>query len=193
MRLYYHLSLPYLSNTYLIGHKSGGAAIIIDPGVMDVQLLELVEKHNYYINSILITNADIAHTNGIKTILKIYNAKIYSGNRNINELESKTVNDGETINLEGFQIEIFGAQGYSRESVMYKINNCLFTGDALTAGMIGHVENTFSKAMLITKIKETFENIKDDTIIFPGYGPPTTKRLEKEFNQNIYSRENQGL
>ncbi|MDR3200329.1 MAG: MBL fold metallo-hydrolase [Spirochaetales bacterium] len=187
MRLYYHLSLPYLTNTYLIGPASGGAAIVIDPGAMDVQLLELVEKHQYYINSILVTNPDKAHTSGIKTILRIYDAVVYSGERQLDEFPIKCVSEGELINLGDFQVQVFGAQGFSRESLMYKIENCLFSGDAISAGMMGDVANVFSKALLISRLKETFSRLSPNTLIFPASGPPTTLELENNFNPDLCS------
>ncbi|MDR1316047.1 MAG: MBL fold metallo-hydrolase [Spirochaetales bacterium] len=187
MRLYYHLSLPYLTNTYLVGPQGGGDAIIIDPGAMDVQLLELVEKHHYYIRSILVTNPDTAHTGGIKTILKIYEAGIYSGQQQ-GDFPNKCVYGGGTFSLHGFQIQVFSAQGFSREAVMYKIENCLFSGEAITAGMVGDVTNVFSKALLISRLKETFSRLSPDTLIFPASGPPTTLELETNFNPDLSSR-----
>jgi glyoxylase-like metal-dependent hydrolase (beta-lactamase superfamily II) len=186
MRLYYHLSLPYLTNTYLIGPTGGGDAIIIDPGAMDVQLLELVENHHYYIRSILVTNPDTAHTGGIKTLLRIYDASIYSGQQQ-GEFQNKYVGEGEIFNLHGFQIQVFGVQGFSREAVMYKIENCLFSGDAITAGMVGDVANIFSKALLISRLKETFSRLSPETLIFPASGPPTTLELETNFNPDLSS------
>ncbi|MDR1933752.1 MAG: MBL fold metallo-hydrolase [Spirochaetales bacterium] len=187
MRLYYHLSLPYLTNTYLIGPACGGAAIVIDPGAMDVQLLELVEKHHYYIKSILVTNPDKAHTSGIKTILRIYDAVVYSGDQRLTEFPGKCVSEGETLNLEGVQVQVFSTQRFSRESVMYKIENCLFSGDAISAGMVGDGASFFGKALLILQLKETFSRLRPNTLIFPASGPPTTLELETNFNPDLCS------
>jgi glyoxylase-like metal-dependent hydrolase (beta-lactamase superfamily II) len=185
MRLYYHLSLPYLTNTYLIGPAWGGPAIIIDPGAMDVHLLELVESHHYYIKSILVTNPDKAHTSGIKTILRIYDAVIYSGQRQGGDFPNTCVAERQAFTAEGFQVQVFGAQGLSREAVMYKIENCLFSGDAISAGMVGDVSNVFSKALLISRLKETFGRLAPNTLIFPASGPPTTLELETNFNRDL--------
>jgi glyoxylase-like metal-dependent hydrolase (beta-lactamase superfamily II) len=65
---------------------------------------------------------------------------------------------------------------------MYKIENCLFSGDAITAGMVGDVTNVFSKALLISRLKETFSRLNPETLIFPASGPPSTLELEKNFN-----------
>ena len=53
MKLLFHYSAQYFSNTYVIGPDEGGASLIIDPGTLDVPLLEAIEENNLYlINSI---------------------------------------------------------------------------------------------------------------------------------------------
>jgi glyoxylase-like metal-dependent hydrolase (beta-lactamase superfamily II) len=185
MRLFFHFTLPHLSNTYLLANETGGDAVIIDPGAMDVPLLQLVEENNYYIRSILVTHAAGAHTDGIRTIRKIYNAEIYSANRQINDVTCKSIADGDSFVLHGLPVQVIGAQGFSRDSVIFKIHNAIFTGDVLSAGMVGHVPNAFSKALLITKLKERFASLDDRTPVFPGYGPPTSIGLEMYYNPDL--------
>ena len=189
MRLYYHLSLPYLTNTYLIGPASGGPALVIDPGAMDIQLLQLIENNNYYVKSILVTNPDKAHTRGISTILRIYDAVVYSGQRQTDDYPSSCVIDGQTLLLHDFQVQVFSAQGLSREALMFKIENCLFSGDAISAGKAGDVPSVFSKAILISRLKELFTTLPPNTIIFPASGPPTTLTLETHFNSDLQQTE----
>jgi hypothetical protein len=182
MRLHRHLSLPYLTNTYLIGPdtKEGGPAIIIDPGAVDVHLLQLIENRRYYISAILVTTPKKIYTNGIKTLLKIYDADIYAAERNYSEFQIKTVKGGETFNLKGFRIEIFSApMVFPREKVMYKIENFIFSGEIISAGMIFNITSPVIRQLFISFLKENFNNIRADTPLFPGSGPPTTIELEK--------------
>ena len=187
MKLFFHFTLPHLSNTYLLADEAGGDAIIIDPGAMDVTLLQLVEENGYYIRSIFVTHAAGAHTDGIRTIRKIYNADIFSANRQINEVPCKGITDGDSFVLHGLPVQVIGAQGFSRDSVIFKIKDALFTGDVLSAGMLGQVPNAFSKALLITKLKERFAALDEKTLLFPGYGPPTTIGLEMFYNPDLVS------
>ena len=185
MKLYYHLSLPYLINTYLVGADSGGRAIIIDPGSMDVNLLQLVENHNYYIGSILITNPDIAHANGIKTIMRIYDSVIYSIGRHFEGYPCTCVAGGQSFTAEGFTVEVFEARGLAPEAAMYKIENCLFSGDAISAGRVGESPRVMNKPLLAMHLKETFDSMAPHTLIFPASGPPSTLELEKHFNPDL--------
>ena len=78
-------------NTYLIGPEQGGEAIIIDPGQIDLHLLNLIESNNYYLKSIFVTHSHDTHIKGIKTLLKIYDAVVYGKLPLIMETETTTV------------------------------------------------------------------------------------------------------
>ena len=54
MKLFNHFAAVGFSNTYLVGGDNEKDAILIDPGVMDVPLLNLIEDNGYYIRHILI-------------------------------------------------------------------------------------------------------------------------------------------
>jgi len=185
VRLYYHMSIPYLSNTYLVSSDDRGAAVLIDPGTMDVPLLQIVEGNGYYIRSILITRSYESHVKGIRTILRIYDADIYSANQTIDDIPCRVIGHGDAFNLHGLPVEVFGAHAFCRDAVFFKIRNALFTGDVLTAGFLGEVPSAFSKALLTAKIKERFSTLDESIAIFPGYGPPTTVGLEKTFNRDL--------
>ena len=49
MRCYINFSLSGFSNTYIVGPDGPGDALIIDPGEMNVKLLNLIENNNFYI------------------------------------------------------------------------------------------------------------------------------------------------
>ena len=70
---------PYeVTNTYLLHQDGEKNAVIVDPGRFDLDLLNLVEEHNLYISHVLLTHSHINHTRGIPTLMKIYDAEIYS-------------------------------------------------------------------------------------------------------------------
>ena len=56
MKLFFHFSVSGFSNTYLLGKEDQGDAIIVDPGVMNVPLLNMIEGNGYYVRSILVTH-----------------------------------------------------------------------------------------------------------------------------------------
>ena len=169
-------------NSYLIGSENGGDAIIIDPGQIDLHLLDLIENNNYYLKSIFVTHSHDTHIKGIKTLLKIYDADIYSKVSIISEKETKRIKDGDRLKLSGYEIDIIDIPGHSDDSIVFKVNNMLFTGDVLSAGLIGSTTNSESKKLLQKGIIKKIFSIKNDMVIFPGHGAPTTLNVEKRMN-----------
>ncbi|MCL2480201.1 MAG: MBL fold metallo-hydrolase [Spirochaetaceae bacterium] len=185
MKLFTLYNLEGNVNTYLIGLESGGDALIIDPGHIDLFLLNLLEDNNYFIKSILITHDHEHHTKGVKTLMRIYEPLIYSKRAMIYDYPSTTINTNSVLNLCGFDITVIEAPGHSDDSLVFRIRNALFTGDVLSAGKIGYTPNLVTKKLLQDNIGKKIFSIKEDLVIFPGHGPPTTLRAEKEFNSSI--------
>ena len=186
VKVFFHFAVTGFSNTYVVGHDNGGKALLVDPGVMDINLLNVIEKNNYYIEAVLVTNTHEAHIYGIKTLQKIYKADIYCGIDSLYNFQCQLINDGDTVTAGGFDIEVFQVMGHIQESMVYRINkNLLFTGDAIGAGRIGDSPNEYAKRILQQTIHDKILPLDDDIFIFPGHGPPTTLEIEKMYNPSL--------
>ena len=181
LRLYFHFVVVGFSNSYLIGNKEGGDAILVDPGIMDAGLISLIEGNGYNIKHVLITHAHEAHTGGLRTLLKIYPATVYASHPRVCDTETVQLTEGSELNLSGITVKTIEVPGHSSDSLAYKIGQMLFTGDVLGAGFIGSTPNSYAQALLINGIKNKLLCYEDDHI-FPGHGPPTTVRAENAFN-----------
>ena len=126
MRLLKHFSMYGKANSYIIGPENGGDAILIDPAIMDIHMLELIENNNYYIKYILITHTHPNHINALRTIKKIYEAEIYSFYSHVGGFESTSLVDNETITLSGIEIKIRHIPGHSTDSLIYIIDSNVF-------------------------------------------------------------------
>jgi hydroxyacylglutathione hydrolase len=182
---YNHFYATTLSNSYVIGPDEGGDAVIIDPGRFDTDILTIIEGNNLYVKYILITHAHEAHIHGIKTIFKIYDAQLYSYRHSILDYKTNKVRDYTTIKCGNFSFEVLETPGHSGDSVTYKLNNFLFTGDTLLAGSIGPVTDGFARGLMLSSIKEKLLSLNNDFFIFPGHGPPTKLSIEREFNPDL--------
>ena len=182
MKLFFHFGPSNFSNTYLLGPATGGNALIIDPGVMDLPLLNLIEENDFYIKHILVTHNHDSHINGIRTLLKIYNADVYSNMELPFTVDYIKIDDGDHLSLDKFEVDIVNIPGHSPDSMVFRISNMLFTGDALLAGELDHDLTTFQESLLKEKIYEKLFTMDDDLLIFPGHGAPSTIKAEKSFN-----------
>ena len=181
MKVYTHFSFVGFSNSYLVGPAEGGDAVLIDPGIMDIPLLRLIENNGYYVRHILFTHNHESHIRGGRTLLKIYNAELYGAAPGILSQDSVQVNDGDIIDLDGTEVECIAVPGHSSDSIVYRIGSCFFTGDSLSAGGIGSTPNRYAKALLIQAIKEKIIS-RERGVIYPGHGPLSMISIEKRFN-----------
>ena len=182
MRLLSHFALVGFSNTYLLGPEGGGEALLIDPGRMDLKLLDLIEDNGFVVRDVLITHGHENHTRGLLTLSRIYETTIYyAGDRLLGRTTIHLSGDEEhRIGL--FEVRCLRIRGHSTDSLVYLIGDLCFTGDILSAGRIGTTGSGFARENLLSDIRDKLLILPDDTIILPGHGPPTTVGLEKTTN-----------
>lgn len=186
MKLLKHFSIYGKSNSYIIGPEGGGDAILIDPAIMDIHMLDMIEENNFYVKHILITHTHDHHFQALKTIKKIYNAKIYAYYSHIGDFESQSLVDGEKLRLSNFNIEVIHIPGHSTDSLVYKIDSYLFVGDVITAGLLGKTDSKLEEQILIDYIESKLFTQEDHSIVLPGHGPPSILQTEKRMF-NLYA------
>ena len=101
------------SNTYLLGPKGGGDAVLIDPGVFDVPLLRAVEGNKLSLKWILVTHGHAAHVAGIKTLLKVYDAEIYCNHPSSLDFPAHHIQDGDRLELGQMAFHVMETPGHS--------------------------------------------------------------------------------
>ena len=197
MRLYNNYCTPGFSNSYVLGadysldspdspFDGKREAIIIDPGAMDNETLANIENNYYSLEAVLLTHDHESHTAGLHSLKRIYDVEIYAASKSVMEYKSNIVRDGDIINIgSSFKIQVFSVPGHSADSVVYKIDNLLFTGDVLTAGLLGNTDSSFGAMRQITTIQNKIFALSGDLIVLPGHGPPSTLNIERKFNVGI--------
>ncbi|MCG8452419.1 MAG: MBL fold metallo-hydrolase [Spirochaetales bacterium] len=185
MRVLSHFPAIGVSNTYVIGPAQGGEAILVDPGRFDTGLLELIEDHGYDIKTVLVTHDHENHIGGLRTLLKVYDAQVVSGNNEIMGCPARPVNHGEHCRFYGIPVEVLPVKGHSPDSRVYRIGCYLFTGDMLSAGRVGSAMNSFARENLLQSLHEHLLSLNEAMIILPGHGPPTTVGAERRWNPDL--------
>jgi hydroxyacylglutathione hydrolase len=185
MKLYQHYSVYGFANSYLLGDDETKQALIVDPGEFNAGMLNHVERNGYYVRAILITHNHVHHVRGLKTLLKIYEAEIFAANSRVMGVSCRVVKDGERFAIAGFRADAFSVPGHSSDSMVYRIDKLLFTGDALHAGVIGRTLSPFNAELLIDRLKTRILGLGDDLVVLPGHGPPSTLGVERRFNLGL--------
>lgn len=189
MRIYSHFAVDSLANSYVVGPDGPGDAVLIDPAVLDSEMLGLIEGNSYYVRAILVTHCDEQHLRGLHTLLRVYGkAEIYAAVPHVHGLPAHRVEHGRELEICGLRITPIALSAHSRDSYAFYLPGFLFPGCAMTAGEIGYVPNAYARAVLIAEIHDRLLVLPDETVVFPFHGPPSTIRVERLVQPTI-SRE----
>jgi hydroxyacylglutathione hydrolase len=182
MKVFVRYSPIGLSNVYLLGPDGPGEAIIVDPGAIDINLLSFVEANGYVIKAVLATHNHATHVRGVSTLRKIYDVDVYAASVQIEDRPCLIVNDRQTLRICGIDVEVLGLPGHTPDSVAYRVDRFVFTGDSLSAGMIGRTFSSYGTRQLLLNLWQKVLSLTDDTVILPGHGPPSTVKAERLYN-----------
>jgi glyoxylase-like metal-dependent hydrolase (beta-lactamase superfamily II) len=182
MRFFPHFVVVGFSNSYLIADDDGKEAALIDPGCFNGDLLTLIESNKLSIRAVFVTHSHDSHIAGITTLLRIYDADVYAFREKIYGVTTKEVREGNIIRCGKLQFSVIETPGHSRDSVVYRVDNYLFTGDTLTAGLTGTTPHAPAHDLLVSSIRKKILSLPDALIIFPGHGPPTRVGIERTHN-----------
>ena len=214
MRLYFHYCPSGFSNCYLLGTDlvsnpaSGVAplsvmagpqpeaapqpeAVIVDPGMMDSVLLRIIEENNFSLKGILITHDHPHHVQGLRAILRIYNTEIFAINPVVAGHRTTLIRDGEIVNAGPFKTEVFSIPGHSADSAVFRVGRLLFTGDAMSAGLLGSTASSYAATNQVSALRRKILSLPGDYTILPGHGPPSSLEAERRFNLELNSFEQQ--
>ena len=180
MKIYVHLNPQGFSNSYLVVNDKTNDALLVDPGHVTEPLIAQLEESRYRLTAILVTHNHGSHVQGLKTLSKIYGADWDIAGDRTNVISG----DGK-IRVAGLSVRYIMLPGHTTDSMVYKIENVLFTGDSISAGLLGSTNSSYSSQILRVNIEEKIFSEQDATVILPGHGPPTTVGAEKLFNSGM--------
>src|SRR5690554_6641809 len=113
MKVFFHFSLNEYSNTYLVGPEDGGDAILIDPGHIDLELIDRIESNRFTIAHVLLTHRHRAHTQGLGTLVKIFDPMVYAGSPRMFDTPVREVQDRAVMDLSGITVEAIRIPGHT--------------------------------------------------------------------------------
>lgn len=185
MKIYYHVNLEGYSNCYIITNPELKEAIIVDPGKITKEIVQNIENEQYNLVAVLITHNHGSHTDGLSTIRKIYNPRIYAADSQAAGEDTIVLKGDGIFRIADFTIGYLSVPGHSTDSMCYKIGNVIFTGDTLSAGKIGSTNNSYAERTLVANVQTKIFSQPECTTLLPGHGPPTSIEAEKFFNLTL--------
>ena len=180
----------FTSNCYLV--HIDGAVYIVDPSV-NVNIISKYIKEEK-VKGILLTHGHIDHIYYLNEVQEYFKCTVYSSayakdiieNNNHNfaldmgiDKKIKLTNNVELV--DGDKVDnlftVLHTPGHSIDSLCFKIEDKLFTGDTLFDGSIGRSDlYSGSSDTLYKSIKRIMK--EDDLFIYPGHGDTSNLKMQ---------------
>lgn len=186
----------FAANCYIVGSTSTKQGMIIDPGADAETIMRTVQQSELSISIIVITHAHMDHVGALREVQQKTNARfaIHEAEKGfmfstpmrmltslgISPVKSpprpdRLLKDGDLIDLGDLHFEVLYTPGHSSGGICLAGHGVVFSGDTLFKLGIGRTDFPgMSHERLTKSIREKLMVLPDETIVYPGHGPPTT-------------------
>lgn len=189
------------TNCYVVGDKSIGEALIIDPATSEV--LEALKKHDLIPNAVVLTHGHGDHIGGVQDIVDAFQVPVYIHKGDVPYLTDPELNlsaysnptpicvdanlievhQDDHITCGAINLKVLETPGHTPGGVCYYMDGLVFAGDTLFRDSVGRTDfPNGSYDILIQSIKTQLYTLPDNTMVYPGHGPETNIAYEKEHN-----------
>ncbi|MGB5925733.1 MAG: MBL fold metallo-hydrolase [Dehalococcoidia bacterium] len=195
---------PFAANCYIVGSSATKQGMIIDPGAEAETILRTVQQTGLSISLIVITHAHMDHVGALREVQErtdahfaVHEAEkgfVFSApmrmltSVGITPFKSppkpdRLLKDGDPIDVGDLHFEVLYTPGHSSGGICLSGHGAVFSGDTLFNSGIGRTDFPgCSHERLMKSIREKLMVLPDETIVYPGHGPPTTIGDERRGN-----------
>jgi glyoxylase-like metal-dependent hydrolase (beta-lactamase superfamily II) len=206
----------FATNCWILATGVGQECLVVDPGMPYVgpELEEKFKEFDLKPVAILVTHGHLDHTFSVQPICDGYQipAMIHKFDRElllhpefalspefVSQVAGSTwyepqkiveLNDEESFNLVGMNLQVIHAPGHTKGSIMFRVSDSaeevLISGDVLFAGSIGRTDLPGGSWSDMQKsLKEKVLPLPDALQVLPGHGPETNIGRERKYNQYL--------
>ena len=199
---------PMQNFVYLLGDKEKKECLVVDPAWEVDRILEEANNEEMKITGVLVTHSHFDHVNGVESLLKATDAKIYINREeaaflkrsrsdstgifvNISSPNLVPVTGGDKIKVGNIEIEFIHTPGHTPGSQCFLVNKNLVSGDTLFIGYCGRCDLPGGDPeKMYESLTQKLAKLDDDTLLYPGhnYSAQSVTRLGDEKRVNPYLR-----
>ena len=158
--------------TYLIAHKKGAEACIIDPVLEDVEnYLKAIKDLDLKLVKVIDTHVHADHVSGISKLRdKTQCIACMGKSQNASEIVSMEVSDNEKFKVGDLELRALFTPGHTDDSYCFILNDKIFTGDTLLIGGTGRTD--FQNGNAEDQYNSLFNvvlKLDDSVLVYPAH------------------------
>lgn len=157
--------------TYLLADAENREAVLIDPVVEMVDRdLKLLEELGLKLKYVLDTHVHADHITASGEIRKRSGAKIGVSSAYDLSCPDLHIDEGQEIKFGSYTIKAFHTPGHTSGCLSYKLDNMIFTGDALLVRGCGRTDfQEGSAEKLFQSVRGKLFSLPDETVVYPAH------------------------
>lgn len=166
--------------SYLVGSKSAGEAVVVDPTRHTDQYITTAAEHGMKITHVLDTHVHADHISGGRDLATRLNVPYHLGEQATErdlDCTFEALADGDTLSVGDIDIETLAAPGHTTEMVAYRVgDDAVLTGDSLFLDSVGRTELEFGEEgakkgarMQYETLHDTLLELPEELTVLPGH------------------------
>jgi sulfur dioxygenase len=175
------------SFTYLLAHRPGAEALIIDPVLEDVpRYARLVDELGVRLVRAIDTHFHADHVTGTGALRQAAGVAVAMGRETAAETVSEHFRDGAAIVCDGLCLQAMHTPGHTADSYCLRLGDKLFTGDTLLIGSAGRTDLPTGDARAQFHSLQRLKAQAPEMQIYPGhdYNGRTRSTIADEMRAN---------
>jgi len=188
-------------NCHIVAERSGGEALVIDPGDEFEKIRDAIESLSVVPRHIVFTHAHYDHVCAAAELKEAYGAslimheeeeRVYRATAEMcmawgYEEEDfppadQLVKEGDSIQLGGLRFAVMHTPGHTPGGICLYGGGTLFTGDTLFSGSVGRTDLPGGDTGRLQESLRRILALPDETVVRCGHGPETTLGRERSTN-----------
>lgn len=193
---------PLAVNAYLVGHRTCGCAVVVDPGEEGEKIHRLLHERGWTLEKILITHGHFDHVGGVRFLKEKTGAIVCIHEADAGMMRSAPLQgamfglrvpeppapdmflkEGDIVRLADQEFRVLHTPGHSKGHITFLTDGMAFVGDLIFAGSIGRTDLPGGNyETLLRSVREKIFTLAPQTTLFSGHGPATTVGEEMRSN-----------
>lgn len=192
----------FAENCYILVDRDAREAVMVDPGEEADLFLRRLATERVTLKAVWLTHSHADHILGTGRVVEATGVPLYlhPDDRGLYDAlpeqsawlglapavpppPDQALAHGARLHFGGLAFEVRHVPGHSPGHVAFVGHGVAVVGDALFAGSIGRTDLPGGDTeTLLTSIRDQLLTLPDETIVYPGHGPPTTIGQERRTN-----------